>query len=140
MTDLFTKFLICKLFCFTYNSQQEENPDESKILHNILYLLCLTVVVIFYNFVNFFISVEFIFYRLLINSQIFYHCIYDFITNEQSTVYSHPHKNVSTFTFWMGFQGLLILRESGEYILIAPTYGFSILCINIVSLIFKIID
>ena len=31
-------------------------------------------------------------------------------------------------------------RECGEFILITPTYGFSILCISIVSLIFKIID
>ena len=37
-------------------------------------------------------------------------------------------------------QGLLILRESGGYILISPTYRFSILCISTVSVIFKIID
>ena len=56
------------------------------------------------------------------------------------SMYSHPDKNKSTFTFWMGFQGLLILRESGEYILKAPTYRLSILCIRIGSMIFKIID
>ena len=42
-----------------------------------------------------------------------------------SRMYRHPHKNVSTFIFRMGFQGLFIRRESVEYILIAQTYRFS---------------
>ena len=65
---------------------------------------------------------------------------FDEICFYEVSKYSHPDKNVSTFTFWVVFQALLILRESGEYILIAPAYGFSILCISIVSLIFIIID
>ena len=54
--------------------------------------------------------------------------------------YRYPHKNVSTFIFRMGFQGLYIRRESVEYILIAPTYPFSMLCKSAFSFLFKIID